>query len=314
METATIVTLVIAILSAFISIFTAFIPTWLNQLYTEWAATAKSNADLNTHKEPVVIAAIHLAHELYDFLDFLDYGGKKRTYDKHNRKRYHYPTAYLCYLFAIFFARVDALKNGVQLLNLGKSNADLVGPLCRIERTLFEEKPERGDEQYVLLRRDDIQAMIEAVAPKLNSNGCENKDKTQGVDLMGYGTFLSLLQIYNIPFQQEPDTDHEEPGRSEYLGQPIIYRNYSKWFNPLLDKFKEISQDTPTNQEGRDFRLRELQHCLINLIKRLDPDGKRVVIGKKEGSNDIIPIKPSEGCRCGYACQIWGDGADDGDV
>lgn len=151
METAVIVSLVIAILSAIISLFTAAIPAWLNHVFAEWTATAKSNADFNTHKEPVLIAAIDLAHELFNFLEA---GNKEWIYwtsAEEKRKRYN-STAYLCYLFAIFFARVDALQKGVQLLNLGKSNVKLYKVLYDIQLILFQ-KPDVGDQPCKVVKK-----------------------------------------------------------------------------------------------------------------------------------------------------------------
>jgi len=402
MDTATIITLVIAILSATISTVTAFIPTWLNHLYSKWIAAAKSNADFNMHKEPVLVAAIHLAYELYYFLDG---DGKTWLDDKDNGELFYHSAAYLCYRFAIFFARLEALKNDVQLLNLGRSDADLVKLLCQMELILFQKRGGAKEHEYVIVRRDDIEAMIEAVGPMSNPNGSKSEDKTQGTDLMGYATFSSLLQIDNVPFQgegdtdheglshrmptkientknvtsfqQEPDTNHKEPRRytlamtenvedtdgdgtsppaepaayfkpqaprvektsprpnltseSKELDQPNIYRNYRKWFNPLMDKLKEISRDSrkEISQDDRtkasqpksadncsktsqshglcDFRLRKLHHRLIDLIKMLDPDGRRIDV-KAGVVDDFRPVRPSQNdpkrCGCRYACEI----------
>jgi hypothetical protein len=69
MNTLVIVILAIAIFSSVISIVNAIVPTWLTRLHANRTETAKSNAYFNTYKEPVLIAAIDLAHELYNFLD-----------------------------------------------------------------------------------------------------------------------------------------------------------------------------------------------------------------------------------------------------
>ena len=334
MNTSQIVTLAIAIFSSLISIVNAIVPTWLTRLHADRTATAKSNAHFNTHKEPVLIAAIELAHELYNFLDA---GTKKWIYDRDRHKR-DQSTAYLCYLFAIFFARVEALQREVRLLNLSASNIDLVKVLYGIQLVLLQ-RAEIAEDRLGVLRRGDIQAMVEAVGLKLESDEKEKENDAKGAELMGYATFFSLLRIEDFlnswrmegvqplfePEENERSTRLENRSLSNHTtatvdsGEPNIYLDYFQWFEQLLNGIIQMSLEERDQPRGNfDFRFRKLQHRLIDLIIRLDPDEKRVELHRGSVS-DIKPVKPllneevwglwrqkdKRRCGCKCACVDW---------
>lgn len=121
------------------------------------------------------------------------------------------------------------------------------------------------------------------------------------------------------PKLEKPPSRSSLPTVSKSSSQPNIYRNYSDWFKPLLDELTDISRASrptvPISQNERDnadffeSRLRQLQHRLINLIKKLDPDGKRVELKEEMGDKDPFrPVEPPnhdvKKCGCDYACSI----------
>ena len=198
MNTTTIITLVIALISAGISIFTALVPAWLSQLWSTQAASAKARAEFNSKKEPLLVAAINLARELSNFLD-LPLPQSMWVLECNISKRHHV-TKYMCYLFAVFFARVDELHKTAEFLNLEGENRRLLAVLYRIQRALmleFEDLASGKDEVPGLMRRSDVELMVEIITkPPQSTRDKSKKEVKNGPGYVkGYDSFAKDLNV-----------------------------------------------------------------------------------------------------------------------
>jgi hypothetical protein len=191
MEIATIITLVIAILSACISIFTALVPTWLSHIWSMKAGSAKAKADFNSKKNPLLLAAIILARELHNFLD-LPLPQCIWVLERDVGRRYH-AMKYMCYLFAVFFLRFDELSKTAEFLDPDGGNRRLIMILYRIQKVMlsdFEALADGWDEAPGLLRRSDVDLMVDRITmPSGKEDGKKEELKNMPREVMGYNSF-----------------------------------------------------------------------------------------------------------------------------
>jgi hypothetical protein len=190
---------------------------------------------MGRYRDPLLNAAFDLQSRIYNLIvgDFWVY---IRSDDEEERS---YAVKSTLFVMAQYFAWAEALRRGVQFLDLGelKRNQDLVGRLEAIRSALATDS--RFGPEFRIFRvhqRAIGEVMLEAV-PDEDSEGGQWQCR-------GYASFCSKLK------------------QDEFFGS---------WFDHLDRDVRDLASDIGPARA----RLVALQHALINLLDFLDESAVR---------------------------------------
>jgi hypothetical protein len=187
------------------------------------------------YRDPIVDAAFELQSRIYNFLvqSFAVYITQGSAADE------DYAVRSTLFVVAQYFAWVEALKRGVQFLDLGdvQRNQDLVSRLEEI-RSAFAS--DRRDGPAFRVFRADQRALGELMLEPARDAGGSGAQW----QCAGYASFYSRLEHDKV---------------------------FASWFTRLEGDVRRLGAGTG---EARP-RLVRVQHALIDLLEFLDPSGMR---------------------------------------
>jgi hypothetical protein len=240
--TVTVISAVVALLSALFSAKTARSAAVLQARLQGELEERRERSDkaasleqvMSRYRDPLLNAAFDLQSRIYNLVA-VGYWKKIRSGDEEERS---YAVRSTLFVMAQYFAWAEALRRGVQFLDLGelKRNQDLVGRLEAIRDALATDKFGSGFRIFRAHQRAIGELVLEAT-PDAEAAGSRWQ-------CLGYASFCSKLE------QDE---------------------SFRTWFEPLDRDVRELASGPG---EAR-ARLVALQSALIDLLDFLDESAVR---------------------------------------
>ncbi|PQE21525.1 ccch zinc finger protein [Rutstroemia sp. NJR-2017a BVV2] len=247
--------IIIAVVSLVGSLVAALFTGWISYYLDQAKQRKATTALIRKYRDPLTLAAYDLQSRIWGLLNsLLDY-----VEDAEKRENIY---TYTAFLIGQYLSWTYILRRQAQFLRFSteKTNQELNQILDAIKEQFskdYSNSRHSGEEDPLMLWRGQQMAIGELMT--LQEEGG---------------------QLYCIGFAAFTERYHKDP-------------EFSKWFNPIKEGIDELVNARRKENHVITFRLRRLQHLLIDLVLLLDPH--RVTIEK----NAKVKVDPAaDMCAC----------------
>ena len=265
----------VAVISLVGSILTAVAGGWWAYYSEERKDRRETERLLRKYRDPLLLAAQDLQARLYNIISLCIVDSFIDAEEKYQDALF----IYTAFLFGQYLCWVYILRRQTQFLcfateerNSSKSVVDL---LEKIKLVLNTDK--HGPLPFMLWKGDQM-----AIGELM----CVSEDGE--LMCMGFSTFTKLWKEGELLVREAA----QDTGDATHSAASIDASNFRNWFRPIGDGIRDLHEARHRNRPGEDDRLRQLQHCLGDLVRALDRNGTH-------GGKEHDKVRPARsGCPC----------------